>query len=70
MEIHKGKMSMRAANYSAQHVGTAGCTIRAAEATKQHKGGGATDPNEVVFGDSWFSSVEAVCQLWVKSKLR
>ena len=69
LELQEVKMLMRAANYLAQHAVTAKCTIRAAEATKQHKGGGATDPNQVVFGDSWFSSVEAVCQLCVRSKL-
>ena len=71
IELQRGREGMRAADYSASSGVTAACTMRGARDSKRYSGDDEEDdPNEVFFGDSWFSSVETVCQLWNRFKCR
>ena len=58
---------------------TAVYTMRGACVSKRYVGVGVgvgvgdddkDDPNEMFFGDSWFSSVESTCKLWNRFKCR
>jgi hypothetical protein len=68
IELQRGKDGMRAAEYSAASGVTAACTMRGARDSKYCVGDDEDDTNEMFFGDSWFSSVETVCQLWNRFK--
>jgi hypothetical protein len=71
IELQRGREPMRASDYAATSGVTAACTMRGARASKRYVGDDEdADPNEVFFGDSWFSSVETVCQLWNRFKCR
>jgi hypothetical protein len=67
---------MRAAEFSAASGVTAACTMQqGARNSKGCVGVGdddddEDDPNELFFGDSWFSSAETTCQLWNRFKCR
>jgi hypothetical protein len=72
IELQRGRDAMRAAEFAAGSGVTAACTMRGARDSKCYvrfgddEGPDEDDPNEVFFGDSWFSSVETTCQLWSK----
>jgi hypothetical protein len=72
IEPQRGRDAMRAAEFGAGSGVTAACTMRGARDSKRYvrfgddEGPDEDDPNEVFFGDSWFSSVETTCQLWSK----
>jgi hypothetical protein len=76
IELQRGRDAMRAAEFAATSGVTAACTMRGARDSKRYVGYGdvdeddPNDPNEVFFGDSWFSSVETTCQLWNRFKCR
>lgn len=64
LEIQEGRDAMRAKQYSEQHGGTAGCTLRMVEATEHcglkfpsRKHAQEDKRPEYYKGDSWFSSV-------------
>ena len=67
---------MRSADFAVASGVTAACTMRGARDSKRYVRSvgddeeDEDDPNEVFFGDSWFSSVETTCQLWNRFKCR
>jgi hypothetical protein len=76
IELQRGRDAMRAAEFAAGSGVTAARTMRGARDSKRYicfgddEGPDEDDPNEVFFGDSWFSSVETTCQLWSKFRCR
>jgi hypothetical protein len=71
IELQRGREGMRASDYAAASGVTAACTMRGARDSKRYVGDDdEADPKEVFFGDSWFSSVESVCQLWNRFNCR
>ena len=78
IELQQGK-AMRDHMYSKEYGVTAACTMRICEGAKRYKDGIKTnvesnttngDPHEVVFGNSWFSSVTTVSAMYRKYHMR
>ena len=81
IELQRGRYPMWEQEFARASGVTAACTMRGARDSKRYIPFGGDDddydddddeddPNEVFFGDSWFSSVETTCQLWNLFKCR